>query len=226
MRQGSNSRRGRGRGNARSNNKQQGRNHTFDSNGPSGRFRGTAPQLHEKYLSLARDANSSGDRIMAENFYQHADHYYRLAAASNPQPDPNADTGYDDDRFGARGPRNDQNAGQGDDDDNSGDRRPERQQRNGAPAQQGQRGGNGRDGNRDTRRDDAEDGVRNTTPADEQGNAASVNGTSVEANQANGNPQVQHEEGGQEAKPRQRRRRTPRPQADQGQPGDSEQELA
>ncbi len=61
---------------------------TFDSNGPNGRLRGNAYQLNEKYLALARDAHSSGDRIMAENFFQHAEHYYRvLNANARPQED-------------------------------------------------------------------------------------------------------------------------------------------
>ncbi|WP_142850726.1 DUF4167 domain-containing protein [Telmatospirillum sp. J64-1] len=54
------------------------RNQTFDSNGPEVRIRGNAHQVLEKYLALARDASSQGDRIAAENFYQHAEHYYRL----------------------------------------------------------------------------------------------------------------------------------------------------
>ena len=80
MRQPNNSRRGRGRGGGRKSNP---RNSTFDSNGPQGRVRGTAQQLHEKYLALARDASSAGDRITAESFFQHADHYYRIFAAAN-----------------------------------------------------------------------------------------------------------------------------------------------
>ena len=55
---------------------------TFDSNGPNGRLRGNAYQLNEKYLALARDAHSSGDRIMAESFFQHAEHYYRILNAN------------------------------------------------------------------------------------------------------------------------------------------------
>ncbi len=86
MRQGSNGRRGRGRGSGRK--PQNNRNQSFDSNGPSGRIRGTATQLHEKYLTLARDASASGDRITAENCYQHADHYYRIVLANQAPPDP------------------------------------------------------------------------------------------------------------------------------------------
>jgi hypothetical protein len=55
-------------------------NRTFDSSGPEIKIRGSAPHVYEKYLQLARDANSSGDRVMAENYLQHAEHYYRIMA--------------------------------------------------------------------------------------------------------------------------------------------------
>ena len=57
------------------------RHQTFDSNGPDVRVRGNAWQVYEKYQSLARDATSSGDRVMAENYLQHAEHYYRIIEA-------------------------------------------------------------------------------------------------------------------------------------------------
>ena len=50
----------------------------FDSNGPDVRIRGTAHQVTEKYLTLAKDAASSGDRTLAENYLQHAEHYQRI----------------------------------------------------------------------------------------------------------------------------------------------------
>jgi hypothetical protein len=81
MRQNSNHKRPRNRGNLGrkpSNN----RNQTFDSNGPSVRIRGNAYQVHEKYLALARDAYAAGDRVMAENYFQHAEHYYRIVNAT------------------------------------------------------------------------------------------------------------------------------------------------
>ena len=59
------------------------RNHVFDSNGPDMRVRGTAQQLFEKYLQLGRDATSSGDRVMAESYFQHAEHYFRILNAMN-----------------------------------------------------------------------------------------------------------------------------------------------
>jgi Domain of unknown function (DUF4167) len=57
------------------------RNHVFDSNGPDLRIRGTAQQLFEKYLQLGRDASGSGDRVMAEAYFQHAEHYFRILNA-------------------------------------------------------------------------------------------------------------------------------------------------
>ena len=57
------------------------RHQTFDSNGPDVRVRGNAWQVYEKYQSLARDATGSGDRVMAENYLQHAEHYYRIIEA-------------------------------------------------------------------------------------------------------------------------------------------------
>jgi hypothetical protein len=57
------------------------RNHVFDSSGPDLRIRGTAQQLFEKYLQLGRDASSSGDRVMAESYFQYAEHYFRVLNA-------------------------------------------------------------------------------------------------------------------------------------------------
>lgn len=54
------------------------RNHVFDSNGPDVRVRGTAQQLYEKYQQLGRDAASAGDRVMAEAYFQYAEHYFRI----------------------------------------------------------------------------------------------------------------------------------------------------
>ena len=83
MRQGPNNRRSRGRGPRRPHNGGGNpRQQTFDSNGPDIRIRGNAYQVLEKYLAMARDAASAGDRIAAENFYQHAEHYYRIINAN------------------------------------------------------------------------------------------------------------------------------------------------
>lgn len=55
---------------------------SYESNGPDVKVRGTAQHIAEKYLQLARDAQSSGDPVMAESYLQHAEHYYRLIAAA------------------------------------------------------------------------------------------------------------------------------------------------
>jgi hypothetical protein len=60
-------------------------NRTFDSAGPEIKIRGSASHVYEKYLQLARDANSAGDRVAAENYLQHAEHYWRIMAANQPQ---------------------------------------------------------------------------------------------------------------------------------------------
>ena len=56
---------------------------SFESNGPDVKIRGTAQHIAEKYLQLARDAQTSGDPVMAENYLQHAEHYYRIIEAIN-----------------------------------------------------------------------------------------------------------------------------------------------
>lgn len=57
----------------------------YESNGPDVKIRGSAQQIAEKYAQLARDAQSSGDRVMAENYLQHAEHYNRIIAAAQAQ---------------------------------------------------------------------------------------------------------------------------------------------
>jgi Domain of unknown function (DUF4167) len=57
----------------------------YESNGPDVKIRGTANHVAEKYVQLARDAQASGDPVSAENYYQHAEHYFRLIAAAHEQ---------------------------------------------------------------------------------------------------------------------------------------------
>jgi hypothetical protein len=57
------------------------RSQTFESNGPSVKIRGNAYQVFERYVAMAREAQTSGDRVAAENLYQHAEHYYRIMNA-------------------------------------------------------------------------------------------------------------------------------------------------
>ncbi len=110
MKQGSNSRgrlRGRMGSGGSGGKRPPNRNQTFDSNGPAVRLRGNAMQLVEKYTTLARDTGSQGDRVLSENYLQHADHYYRVYMALTgqtdvnrpgaPQPNRANDEGEDDD---------------------------------------------------------------------------------------------------------------------------------
>src|SRR6202049_1195433 len=62
---------------------------TFDSNGPNVKIRGNAYQVFERYVALAREAQASGDRIAAENLYQHAEHYFRVMNAAGEGQGPN-----------------------------------------------------------------------------------------------------------------------------------------
>ena len=78
MRSPQKSNRARGRGNRKGGGSNV--NRVFESAGPEGKVRGTAQQIIDKYLSLARDAQTSGDRVASENFLQHAEHYQRVLA--------------------------------------------------------------------------------------------------------------------------------------------------
>ena len=79
MRQGSNPKRPRGRNGRKSTNP---RSQSFESNGPEVRVRGNAQQVVEKYLALAQDAATAGDRIRSESYFQHAEHYQRIQTAN------------------------------------------------------------------------------------------------------------------------------------------------
>jgi hypothetical protein len=118
--------RGRNNHNNNNNNNNNRRNHNpltrvYESNGPDVKIRGTANHVAEKYLQLARDAQTSGDPIAAENYFQHAEHYFRLIAAAqeqfrqqNPnfQPPRPEGSGGNDQQFA---PRNEDGSEDGDD---------------------------------------------------------------------------------------------------------------
>jgi Domain of unknown function (DUF4167) len=96
VRQGQQNRRGRGRNNNNNNNnnnRKGGHHHnplsrSFESNGPDVKIRGTPAHIAEKYMTLARDAHSSGDPVLAENYLQHAEHYSRIIMAYREQLNP------------------------------------------------------------------------------------------------------------------------------------------
>ncbi len=116
---------GGGNNNNNNNNNRKGPNpltRNYESNGPDVKIRGSAQQVAEKYAQLARDSHSSGDRVMAENYLQHAEHYNRIIAAAqaqmpiqNPQTNrDNSDDDMDDDRddFDSQGNDNQANNNQ------------------------------------------------------------------------------------------------------------------
>src|SRR6266446_2358520 len=93
---------------------------TFDSNGPSVKIRGNAYQVFERYVALAREAQTSGDRVAAENLYQHADHYFRIMNAQGegqgqgqPRPTTPADNEMSGGEMGGDGQQRDDDEGQG-----------------------------------------------------------------------------------------------------------------
>lgn len=96
MKQGSNNRRSRSRSGGKRHSG--GKNQNFESNGPEVKVRGSAQQVQEKYLALARDATSSGDRVAAEAYFQYAEHYHRIL---------NPEGGNGPSKAQARGGRND-----------------------------------------------------------------------------------------------------------------------
>lgn len=79
MRQGQQNRRNRGRGRSRSSNPL---SRNYESNGPEVKIKGSAAHIAEKYMTLARDALSSGNTVTAENYFQHAEHYNRIIQAA------------------------------------------------------------------------------------------------------------------------------------------------
>ena len=129
MRSSQKSNRARGRG-GRKPNGGNNINRVYESAGPEGKVRGTPQQIIDKYLSLARDAQTSGDRVVAENFLQHAEHYQRILVEA----------------MGARQERREAQAGEGDqpdivDSDGGSDDAPTQTQNAGADRHRG----NGRD---------------------------------------------------------------------------------
>lgn len=100
MKHNSNPKRGRGRSGGRRSN--YGPNRTYDSNGPDVKVRGTATQVCDRYLALARDASSSGDRIKAEGYLQHAEHYYRVVHGDDGQQGQSQGQGQGQSRYNGR----------------------------------------------------------------------------------------------------------------------------
>ncbi|MDA1090286.1 MAG: DUF4167 domain-containing protein [Proteobacteria bacterium] len=92
-----------------------GRN-SFESNGPDVKIRGSAQQVSEKYLTLARDASSSGDWVTAEAYFQYAEHYHRIVNAAEANNGGN--------KAPVPGPGQGQGQGQDEDEDNAATQQP------------------------------------------------------------------------------------------------------
>ncbi|ANP47878.1 DUF4167 domain-containing protein [Candidatus Viadribacter manganicus] len=125
-------------------------NRTLESNGPETKVRGPASHIFERYLQLARDAMSSGDRVLSENYMQHADHYFRLVRSMQPaqpvhQPQQNFNEGgaeYEGDEDGAiEGEGGEETEARGDGDEQAdADYQGDRQREGGGERSEGDRG--------------------------------------------------------------------------------------
>src|SRR5690349_24784879 len=69
-------------------------NRAMESSGPEVKVRGPASVIYERYLQLSRDAASAGDRVLSENYAQHADHYFRLVRSMQPAAPPPQPQGF------------------------------------------------------------------------------------------------------------------------------------
>jgi len=134
MRPGQQNKRGRGRSGSNNNNgggNRKGQNplsRSYDSSGPDVKIRGTAQHVAEKYMNLARDAQSSGDRVMAENYLQHAEHYNRIILTAQAQMQERFQR--DDSASQARDSQDQDDSDRDGDDDNDGNVQDQRGERN------------------------------------------------------------------------------------------------
>ena len=157
-------------------------NRSYESNGPDVKIRGNASHISEKYQQLARDASASGDRIGAENYLQHAEHYYRLVLEAQQQREQR-----DQQRAAAAEANGNSNA-DGDTGEGRGDK-----------AEGGREGGNRRRGRR--RRDTVQEANSENQDAQEPAQASSPDGSAepeVPAEQPAGND-TDNEDGSGEA---------------------------
>ena len=221
------------RPNNQNKNRQRGRNggrkhvnplsRNFESNGPDVKVRGNAAHIAEKYLQLARDAQSSGDSVMAENYLQHAEHYFRIVssaqqAQNGQRPEGQSDDDYDDDmpemnsRFSSPQPPPQQQYVQAEGEEQAGEGEQNREQ--GQPRQDGERQqrGDRRDRNRNRERFRPEGEVQQPVAASEEAQPVAA----PEAVEASGEPPAAVEAEGEARKPRERRPRRRRPAGGDG----------
>lgn len=210
----------------------------FESNGPDVKVRGNASHIAEKYLQLARDAQSSGDSVMAENYLQHAEHYFRIVssaqqAQNGQRPDGQSDDDFDDDmpdmnsRFASPQPPPQQQYVQQDgDEQGEGDQQP--RQQNGEQRQPRQDGQDGDRPQRGDRRDRNRNRDRFRPEGEVQQQPVAAAGEQpqpvvIEATEAAGEQPVEAADG-EGRKPRERRPRRRRPAGgDAGDLGNADQ---
>jgi len=219
------------RPNNQNKNRQRGRNggrkhvnplsRNFESNGPDVKVRGNAAHIAEKYLQLARDAQSSGDSVMAENYLQHAEHYFRIVSsaqqAQNGQRPEGQDDDFDDDmpdmnsRFASPQPPPQQQYVQ----QAEGEEQGEGEQ--GQPRQDGERQPRGDRGDRrDRQRNRDRDRFRPEGEVQQQPAVAAEQAQpAAEVAEASGEPVAEAAEG-EARKPRERRPRRRRPAGGDG----------
>ena len=193
--QNNNNRRQRSRGNPRRYPNQKGG--SFESNGPEAKVRGTAQQVLEKYQALARDAYSGGDRILAEGYLQHAEHYYRILNSEN------EGGGRDNNRGRQSHGNRDEDMNRDDDSDNE-------EQNARADSK---KNNNAQDDNHSDRNDDDSNGLQRTVSRGQNGrrpkpaqDSEAANDQSAEKSDASG-AEVVTEEPAAKPKPRARRPR-------------------
>jgi hypothetical protein len=191
----------------------------FESNGPDVKVRGNAAHVAEKYLQLARDAQSSGDSVMAENYLQHAEHYFRIVssaqqAQNGQRPDGQDDADYDDDmpemnsRFSSPQPQPQQQYVQQDGDEQpEGDQRPQQ----GEQRQQRPEGDRPPRNERSRQRPDRERPVRPETTDAEAAAPATQPSAAAPADVAAPAEAPEVAADGEARKPRERRPRRRRP---------------
>ena len=224
------------RPNNQNKNRQRGRNggrkhvnplsRNFESNGPDVKVRGNAAHIAEKYLQLARDAQSSGDSVMAENYLQHAEHYFRIVSsaqqAQNGQRPEGQDDDFDDDmpdmnsRFASPQPPQQQQYVQQAEGEEQGEGEQNREQ--GQPRQDGERQPRGDRGDRrDRNRNRDRDRFRPEGEVQQQPAVAAEQAQpAAEVAEASAAEPVAEAAEGEARKPRERRPRRRRPAGGDG----------
>lgn len=139
-------------------------NRVFDSSGPEGKVRGTPQQIIDKYMLLARDAQLGGDRVAAENFLQHAEHYTRMLSEAQRELAREAETRRDQHQPGGgqnrrADQRDDVDGGETGIEAEGGERRSDGRNEN-RNENRGEGQGNRRTGRRDDRHEGRNDGRR------------------------------------------------------------------